>query len=338
MSILSNKSKGAVGALALYGSIQKSSGLASRNETGPWSSAWESRGSAFPFMCAPGSHQDIVFLEDLQPMVVHKLATSWASGPKGSWARHDYARSLKYTGGINSSGELEETGVEDIFADALGRAPQFVYVARILNMTPYVYKQSGETIPWRVQPLILDHIGTIEHLRALSDAQGRDMKGARIKISRSTNKQSARIGDSWIPNGYIEDDELAKAVADGELAGLPDKLAEINLIEGYPTYTVDEAKSILRLHRKLVDKHGTGSGGWFNYDASGMAAAIGEPAEAAKPEGEAQFRTGSATGSILSGGGGLLSSKPSEGLDGLPDVADEPTGSAAPDLLDPFKA
>jgi hypothetical protein len=338
MSILSSNSKGAVGALALYGSIKQSDRLQSRNETGPWSSAWEARGSTFPFMCPTGSHQDIVFLEDLRPLVVHKLATSWSAGTRGAWARHDYARSLKYTGGVINE-ELEETGNEDVFETALGRAPQFIMVARILNMTPYTNKKTGETVQWQVQPLILDHSGTIEHLQALSDSQGRDMKGARIKISRSMSKQSCRVGDSWIPNGYIEDADLEKAIASGELEGLPERMGEIDLEAGYPMYNEEEAKSILRLHRKVVDDHGTGGSGWLTYDTPGMAQVVGVPKGASADPGKAPEALGSGSGSILSAdGGGLFGSSSTSSLEGLEDIKDTPEASSDDGLVDPFKA
>jgi hypothetical protein len=279
MSKLFEKSgKGAKGAMSLFPSFAKSEKLSSgSSESGPWSATWEARGPGFPFMVPKGESSDIVILEDFRPLVVHKLCVGWSTGKRGSWPRSDWARSASFTGDIDDDGNPIQSDADDLFATALGRRPSYIFVTRILNLTPYTVKRTNETIPWRVQLLVVDSDRITEQIQAASDAAGRDMRLAKFRVNRSNGLQSMRLGDSWTLLGFADDDMIETAKADDELPEFDDKLAAIDIAEGYPTYTDSEAISLLKLHKRYVDEHSKdNNAAWFSYQDEGMREVIGE--------------------------------------------------------------
>ena len=269
MGLFEEENRPPAGNLRAFKNLRNSEYVNKNQDGSVWGEMWKHRGG-FPFKIASGSKTTVVFLTDVQPMFVHELAFSSVSGPKGHYPGTDFVRSMTATVTSDGNVVMVPGRAACLIEEALGRKPRLLWVAKILDLTPYKRKD-GTEVKMSVKLIYIPSNGNvIEQLTAVSEITGKDMQYAVFNVQRSNNDKAPRIGDSWT---YRRHTSLADITVD-----MPDvqaQLAKIDLNRAFPMLTDDQAIALLRQHKNVAAKFPKPTGA-LGYDAAKMAKILNE--------------------------------------------------------------
>jgi hypothetical protein len=288
-----------VGNLRAFKNLRNTEYVNKNQDSNVWAEMWKHRGG-FPFKIASGAKTGVVFLTDVQPLFVHELAFAAVSGPKGHYPGTDYVRSMTAVD-VSADGEIKMMQGRDscLIEEALGRKPRLMWVAKILDLTPFKRKD-GTEVKMSVKSIYIPSSGNvIEQLTAVSEITGKDMQYAMFSVQRSNNDKAPRIGDSWT---YRKHTSLADIMAD--LPDVADQLSRIDINKGFPILTDAQAIALLRQHKNVAAKFPKPSGALI-YDAAKMAKILNEkpaikPTDVIEEEPKAPLKIDAAKGSLES--------------------------------------
>lgn len=259
-----------VGNLRAFKNLRNTEYVNKNQDTNMWAEMWKHRGG-FPFKISAGSKTGVVFLTDVQPLFVHELAVNAVTGTKGHYPATDYVRSMTAVD-VTADGDVKMLPGRDVclLEEALGRKPRLMWVAKILDLTPYKRKD-GTEVKMSVKSIYIPSTGNvIEQLSAVSEITGKDMQYAMFSVQRSNNDKAPRIGDSWT---FRKHTSLADIMAD--LPDVSDQIARIDFARGFPILNDAQAISLLRQHKNVAAKFPKLSGA-LTYNADKMAQILNE--------------------------------------------------------------
>lgn len=252
-----------VGGLRSFAVLQNSQYAPNQNSGGPWTETWKHRGP-FPFAIKAGTSCNLVFLTDVIPMIGHTVVVGENKGDQGFFPKTDFVRATNIQG-FGDDGTPVVSDKPCPFRIALGRDPRLVYVAKIFDDIAYEDKKTKTTVTRTVRYIMIDRQEVLNVLCTLSQADGKSAQYRRFKITRTADKKSSRLGNTWVGLNILTPAQIEKACP-----GAFEKADKIDLEKGFPIYTLEEAQSILKLHKKIVDAHPQANRNDMTYDAAGM--------------------------------------------------------------------
>jgi hypothetical protein len=308
----SSSSKPPTGGLRAFVVLKDSPYANSRSESGPWGETWKHRGP-YAFSIPSGRTCNLLFLTDVIPMIGYSVVTGDGKGENGWYPKIDFVRATNIRG-FDSDGNPQFTNELCPFRAALGREPKLIYVAKIFEDLGYENKKEKTTVKDTVRHILIERQEILNVLCTHSQIDNLTAEFRLFKVTRSPNKKSARLGDSWVFVKSLSREIIMKQIPDAF-----ERASKIDLEKGFPLYTMAEAVSILKLHKTIVDKHPGENRSDMSYDPAGMDAVlngtplVGSPLEVGKL------------------GLSAMTAKPSGGsLESLLDADDEPSSEANP--------
>lgn len=235
-----------------------------RNPTsGVWSDRRRSAG--YPFFLAKNKSVHAVVLSAPKIVIGHKFTIGWNTVGGKSFPDTWYGPCSKWKLPDDPSvSGFEGTNQPCPACKVLGE-PRTVLVLGLAVNEKYTHKQTGKTTNWQVKPLIVDYAGTINQMHDLAATQpDGDLRFKVLKISRSNNDRSPRIGDSFT---------VTKAVDPASVRGnaeITNAWKNLKFDHAWRLMTVDEMKQALTLHKQLCDRHMEGQG----YDPKALIAVL----------------------------------------------------------------
>lgn len=247
--ILDTSGGDAVGGLSAFRILKNTEFV--KNASGSkttWTNIWKHRGG-LTFWVNQGKKTGIIFLTDIKPIFVHEVAVGERTGDKGKYPLTDFARSMTIDGfDPKTNKPLYIKDRVCLLEKALGRGPKVIWVAKIMDLTPFKTK-TGEERKWSIKTLVIpSNSSVLEQLIAVSGIQNRNLQYAKFSVQRTMNEKSPRIGDSWTFQEYVKPEKLVS------LEGFNKASELVDIDQGYPAIDAEMAVEILGLHKHVCDK------------------------------------------------------------------------------------
>lgn len=236
----------------------------------PGNSLWierrKHRGPGFPFFLKQGERRKILVLTEPKVIVAHKFTTGWNNKGSYSFPETEYGVCDQWVPGDEEG--FERTGKPCGPCMALGE-PRSIMVFIIVEFYDEPREIKGKKVAFSVRPMIVDSVTPQNQLidNAMTDVAGGSLRFCLLNVSRSSNQQSPRVGDSFTIVRKLSAAQLKK---DKNFKIIDEAVKQINLNAAYKPLDMDEMKTALYRHRLVNDQHNNGDG----YDPEGMAKAI----------------------------------------------------------------
>lgn len=242
------------------------SASAESSRRNPGNSVWidrrKARGTAFPFFLKAGEQRKVLVLSQPHTVLAHKFQTNWINKGGSSFPETEW--------GVCTQWKLPEDPDQESF-DKTGQPcggcmclgePRSITIIIICEFYDEPIEIRGKKVSQQVRPLVADSFTPQAQIidQAGTDIAKGDIRFCFMKISRSQNQQSPRVGDSFTILRKIKKDQVA---SDKRIV---EAVKAIDLAKAYAPLTLDEQKTALLRHRLICDKHSDGDG----YDPEGM--------------------------------------------------------------------
>ena len=220
-----------------------------------WSDKYKARGSLYPFGLTPNQSSQVLFLSDPYVQLVHPYIVDWPTIPGGkSFPKTEYTECTKWK--LDDDGNYVDSKNTCHACSVIGE-PKLIATYITAGTEPFTSKDGSRTYKNPVRLLVASSQTTHKQLAEISavDYVGGSLKYCIIKVSRSSNNKSPRVGDSFVFQKKMEESDLTKK---DYWPAIADQLRAINLAEAYGPLTVEQQVDALTRHKAISDRHNDG--------------------------------------------------------------------------------
>ena len=242
------------------------------NDSNTWGDIWDARGG-YAFSMKNGTEAEVIALGDIKVFVATPIFYGWASGGF-NYPRTEHLPSVAFDSDCESNGEVS------IITEVTGLTPKPIGVLPVIDCRPY--EKDGKTQKYTFKVMIIKDMALLTQLGVVSSHHDRPLTFGHFHLTRSMNKTSPSVGDTWFCKGFVEEDKLASVIPDWK-----ELLARFNFDKGFPTPDKNMSMELLRQHIAVCDKNVDSGNKSVHYDKDLWAQLTGKPVESAAEEGTA---------------------------------------------------
>jgi len=229
----------------------------------PFTALWKSA-PGFPFYMKADTSKKLIFLTEPVVKLGYPIIVKYNSGKNGQ-----FADTIEVVSGAYDNAEAVKKGNDPFTVAFCDRDPSAYMFAVVFDRTPWEHKDKpGVLIPGSVRLWVTNNAKVQNQLDQIAKYQlGGKFTGAAFNVSRSAERNSARVGDSYTFLGkHFPMDQVRKSMG-GQMCSIFDKF-DMGTRLAYPG---DELATKMVLHHKrMKDKQPNIEA--YSYNADGVQA------------------------------------------------------------------
>lgn len=223
--------------------------------TSVWSDKYKARGALYPFGLSPNQSTTLLFLSDPHVQLVHPYIVDWPTIPGGkSFPKTEYSECTRWK--LDDDGNYNDSKTTCHACSVIGE-PRLIASYITAGTETFTSKDGAKTYKNPVRLLVASSQTTHKQLGEISsvDYVGGSLKNCLVKVSRSSNNKSPRVGDSFVFQKKLDEADLMRR---DYWPAIADQLRGINVAEAYGPLTAEQQVDALTRHKAISDRHNDG--------------------------------------------------------------------------------